>query len=119
MLGLSLEERKQFVLDLDSFHNIYYRVWAGGVPVIQANNSHPKIKQLSPEKIALMPGLEETTYAWEVRIVKSEELAPLIRADRTWAISFDGGQTQQICRVVPPIREHSNPELAWVVILRK
>lgn len=119
MLDIPLGDRKQFLLNLDAFHNIYYRVWAGGVPVIQSNGSHPKIKQLGADKIALIPGMEEVTYAWEVRIVKSEELAPLIRADRTWAISFDGGATQQICRVVPPIREHSNPELAWVVTLRK
>lgn len=119
MTGIPLEYRKDFVLRFDLFHNTHYRVWAGGVPVIQSNGSHPKIKQLGADRIALIPGLEEVTYAWEVRIVKSEELIPLIRADRTWAISFDGGVTQQICRVVPPIREHSNSELAWVVILRK
>ncbi|MFB2832910.1 hypothetical protein [Floridanema evergladense] len=119
MTGVSLPDRKQFLLNLDTFHNTHYRVWAGGIPVIQSNGSMPKIKQLPYEKIALIPGLDDTTTAWEVRIVKSGELAPLIRADRTWAISFDGGATQQICRVVPPIREHNNPELAWIVTLRK
>lgn len=119
MNGVSLEDRKQFLLDLDLFHNTHYRVWAGGVLVVQANGSHPKIKQLPYEKIVIIPGLEDATTAWEVRIVKSEELKELIKADRTWAISFDGGATQQICRVAPPIREHNNPELAWVVTLRK
>ena len=84
MTGVSLPDRKQFLLNLDIFHNTHYRVWANGVPIIQSNGSHPKIKQLPYEKILIIPGLEDVTTAWEVRIVKDENLAPLIRADRTW-----------------------------------
>lgn len=119
MQGVPLPDRKQFLLNFDLTHNIHYRVWASGVPVVQSNGSNPRVKQLPYEKIAIIPGLEDVTTAWEVRIVKDDNLKELIRADRTWAISFDGGLTQQICRVVPPIREHNNPELAWIVTLRK
>ena len=115
---LSIEQRQEFLLGLDLQHNTRYRVWAGS-PIVQSNGSHPKIHQMPPQKAILIPGLEETAIAWEIRIIKSLELTPLIRADVPWSISLDGGVTQHLCRVLPPIREHDNPELAWVVILRR
>lgn len=119
MNALTLDQRQQFLLDLDAGQNREWRVWANGILIQQSNGSNPRIKQVSPQTLALLPGFEDVALAYEVRIVKSDELKPLIRADVTWALSFDGGATQMMCRCVPPIREHSNPGLAWVVYLRK
>ena len=116
---LSITQRQQVVLNLDAAQNRQWRVWANGILIQQSNSSNPRIQQLSPQKLALMPGFEEVALAYEVRIVKSEALKSLIRADVTWALSFDGGATQMMCRCVPPIREHNNPGLAWMVYLRK
>lgn len=119
MTSVTLANRKQFILDLDASQNRDWRVWANGVLLQQSNGSNPRIKRLSPERIALLPGFEDVAIAYEVRVVKDVALAPLIRADVTWALSFDGGATQMMVRCVPPIAEHSNPGLAWIIYLRK
>lgn len=119
MTSVPLANRKQFILDLDASQNRDWRVWANGILVQQSNGSNPRIKRLSSERMALLPGFEDVALAYEVRIVKDATLASLIRADVTWALSFDGGNTQMLVRCVPPIAEHSNPGLAWIVYLRK
>lgn len=116
-----LDEIKQFVLDNDAVEGRTWQAWTNGAQIVQSNGTNPRIRQLglrdAGEFALQMDRVMGQLY--EVRIVKDDDIAPLVRADAKWQLSFDEGTTFVDCRVLPPIRESTQQGLAWLVTLER
>jgi len=84
--------------------------------ILQNGGSNPRIRNLSDKNRLLIPGISETAKAWEVRILKTTTITPLIKLENRWALSFDDGATKQKCRCVQ-VKDSIRPGESWLVIL--
>lgn len=110
-----------FLQDMDALVDRGWQLWAGSTRILQANQTNPRIRQLSTrEANELSIQLDRVMgQVYRVRICKSEELAPLIRADAKYRLSFDNGLTFHDCRCIPPIQDSVEQGAYWVLILEK
>jgi len=114
MLGIPLETIKAFILDCDLAQNRQWKLWIGGQIVTQSNGSNPKIIGVDVEKSnQISISLDRIVGSlYDLRIVKDDAIAPLIRADKSWALQFETSDKFSV-KVLPPIGESKIQGLAW------
>lgn len=112
------QEIRQFMLDAEALQTHVHQVWAGGNPIIQANGTHPRVRQMEIKDANQFAGLTDKTTLYEVRIIRSETLAPFVRYDVTWEISFSGAARVR-CKCLQVLSHPAGQEVGWMVILER
>ena len=117
---LSLEHIKQTVLnaDLELFNagHLNWQLYSLKERILQSNNTNPKINQLKFEDVNDTSVFNDRINVYRCRIVKSNTLELLIKPDRVWHISFNGGTTLIPFQVIS-IQESYVQNFAWIVLL--
>lgn len=113
-------ENRQFLLDEDALESRSWQIYAeNGVNKIliqQSNGTNPKINKLSPRQVAEYFNATQREANYSVRIVKDDSISLLIRANKIYFLSFDGGLNFQkfVCFEV---QESRTQGVSWTLIL--
>ena len=115
---LTYSQIKQFTLTQDKALARPWEVFSGGEKILQENGTNPRVLQLPEMTANEFAGLTDKTKLYEVRIIKHDAIAHLIKPARTWEIDFKSGNKIKMQAII--IRECTKPaiqDFAWVVIL--
>lgn len=113
---ISYSAIKALVESTDALMQRPWQLYVNDIRLVQNGNTNPRVRPLRDEKRLLVPGISETAKAWVVRVLKTPTIAPLIKMEHRWELSFDDGMTKQKCRCVQ-IQDSIRPGESWQIIL--
>jgi hypothetical protein len=99
----------------DTAQCIFYR------RILQGNDSNPRITPLveSDKRDFNIQYDRQIGIAHQVLIHKTSTLAPIIRSDKSWLLSFDSGATVTRCKTLAPIIDSGLQGLLWKILLEQ
>lgn len=114
-------EIREFLLSAEALQTRIHQVWAGGQPIVQANGTHPRVRQMPVESANqfLGAGMTDKTSLYEVRIIRSEALVPFVLYNVKWELSFNAGVSRVPCRCLQVKSHPAGQEVGWEVILER
>lgn len=112
-------EIRDFLLSAEALQTHVHQVWAGNQPIIQANGTHPRVRQMEIKDANQFAGLTDKTTLYEVRIIRADNLVPFVRYDVRWELSFNGGVSRVPCKCLQVLSHPAGQEVGWMVILER
>lgn len=119
-MGTGLEENKAFLLLNDLEDSRPWQAWVGDTQITQENGTNPRIRQMGIKEFNeyAIAQLTDKSRMYEIRIVQSDDLKPLVDPTLPWFLSFDEGTTKIPVQCLE-VRESTQQGLSWKVIVSR
>lgn len=109
MANINLLQNRAFLLDQDLRESrdwqIYYESSPGiKAQIIQSNGTNPKINRLSLKQLSDFQNVSNLVPSYMVRVVLNTVIEPILRTNKNYFLSLDGGITsiKTICVHIEP-----------------